>query len=186
MHPLRSDARRNKILVLATAQKVFAEQGLSAPMDEIARQAGVGVGTLYRHFPTKEALFEAIVLLRMEEMAEEAKSLSSSADPGKAFFDYFSRMIRDAQGKKDFVDALSSLGIDLKSKSTNTTGDLWKAIEQLLVNAQNCGAVRGDIGIQEIRSLLTGLVRSFDFHAPGENDVIENLILVVSDGLRNR
>jgi AcrR family transcriptional regulator len=184
--PLRSDARRNKLLVLATAQKVFAEQGLSAPMDEIARQAGVGVGTLYRHFPTKEALFKAIVILRMEAMVEEARTLSSSMDPGKAFFDYFSRMIREAKGKKDLLDALPSVGIDIKSSLTESSGEFWKVIEKLLVNAQKCGAVRRDIGIQEVERLLTGLIRAFDFHAPGEKKVRENLILVVIDGLRAR
>lgn len=155
-------------------------------MEEIARQAGVGVGTLYRHFPTKEALFEAIALLRMEEILKKAQSLSSSTDPGKAFFDYFSQIIRAAQGKKDIVDALSSVGIDIKSSLTETSDKLWKVLEKLLTNAQNCGAVRGDIGIQEVWRLLTGLIRAFDFHAPGEKKVRENLILVAIDGLRAR
>jgi AcrR family transcriptional regulator len=145
-----------------------------------------GVGTLYRHFPTKEALFKAIVLLRMEKMMEEARSLSSSTDPGKAFFDYLSRMIREAQGKKDLMDALPSVGMDIKSSLNESSGEFWKVIENLLVNAQNCGAVRRDIGILEVERLLTGLVRAFDFHAPGEKKVRENLMLVVIAGLRAR
>jgi AcrR family transcriptional regulator len=182
--PLRADARRNRIQVLATAQKVFAEQGLSAPMDDIARQAGVGVGTLYRHFPTKEALFEAIVRIRIEKMEEEARALSSSTEPGKAFFGYFSRMVREAQSKIDFLDDLLSVGIDIKPSLNESYGGLWKAVERLLVNAQNCGAVRSDIGIHEVERLLTGLLRAFDFHAPDEKKVRENLILVVADGLK--
>jgi AcrR family transcriptional regulator len=84
--PLRADARRNRERILAAATAAFAAEGLSVPLDEIARQAGVGPGTLYRHFPAKEALWEAVLLDRLERLADEAEELhratdSSAADP---------------------------------------------------------------------------------------------------------
>ena len=182
--PLRADARRNRVQVLATAQQVFADQGLSASMEEIARQAGVGVGTLYRHFPTKEALFEAIAHIRIKKMEEEARALSSSSEPGKAFFDYFDRMISESQSKIDFLGDLLSVGIDIKASLNKSYEGVWAAVGELLINAQNCGAVRNDISIHEIERLLIGLMRAFDFHAPNEKKVRENLILIITDGLK--
>ena len=85
--PLRADARRNRARVLDVAREVFAAEGLTVPIDEIARRAGLGIGTVYRHFPTKEALFEAIVLDRIERLTALAES-APGADPGEAFFDF--------------------------------------------------------------------------------------------------
>src|SRR5258707_11498336 len=83
---MRADAERNKKLIVQAARKVFATAGLAAPIDEIARRAGVGTGTLYRHFPNKEALFEAVVIGRGEDLVEEARHLIASNDPKTAFF----------------------------------------------------------------------------------------------------
>src|SRR5580704_7958811 len=78
--PLRVDARQNRERVLDVAKAVFSAEGLDVPIDEIARRAGLGVGTLYRHFPTKGALFQAIVLGRMEHLVEEARALAEAPD----------------------------------------------------------------------------------------------------------
>ena len=78
LRPLRADARRNRAKVLEAAEEVFASEGLAVPIDEVARRAGVGVGTVYRHFPTKEALFEAIVVARLEALVERAEELGTS------------------------------------------------------------------------------------------------------------
>jgi AcrR family transcriptional regulator len=82
--PLRADARRNRERILAAATAAFAADGLSVPLDEIARQAGVGPGTLYRHFPAKEALWEAVLLDRLERLADEAEALHRATDPSAA------------------------------------------------------------------------------------------------------
>ena len=83
---LRADARRNRQRVLDAATAAFATEGVAVPVDEIARRAGVGAGTVYRHFPTKEALVEAIVLSRVEWLIGEARVLAGTDDPGTAFF----------------------------------------------------------------------------------------------------
>ncbi|HEY1552270.1 MAG TPA: helix-turn-helix domain-containing protein, partial [Kofleriaceae bacterium] len=100
---LRADAKRNRERVLAIAQQVFAAEGLAVPIDEIAKRAGVGIGTVYRHFPTKEALFAAIVHDRMERLIEYATSLGNAAKPGDALFAVLDRLIEDGGHKKDLV-----------------------------------------------------------------------------------
>src|SRR5438876_7565800 len=82
VRPLRADAQRNRAKVLAAAQEAFAAEGIAVPLDEIARRAGVGAGTVYRHFPTKEALFEAVIADRLEHFAEHATSLGTAEDSG--------------------------------------------------------------------------------------------------------
>ncbi|HWL86935.1 MAG TPA: helix-turn-helix domain-containing protein, partial [Polyangiaceae bacterium] len=100
--PLRADALRNRQRVLEVAQAVFATEGLAVPIDEIARRAGLGVGTLYRHFPTKEALFEAIVVSRVQHSIDDARALADAADPGAAFFDFLVRVVDEGVKKRDF------------------------------------------------------------------------------------
>src|SRR5437016_3198358 len=91
--PLRADARRNRARVLEVATAAFTTEGLSVQIDEIARRAGLGVGTVYRHFPTKEALFEAIVLSWIEELVADARERTEHPDAEQAFFGFFRLMI---------------------------------------------------------------------------------------------
>ncbi len=108
--PLRADARRNRARVLEMAQQVFAEEGLAVPIDEIARRAGVGVGTVYRHFPTKDALFQAIIVERLSGVGETARKLAQGPDAGRGFFAFFEHMVRDASLNKALFDALAASG----------------------------------------------------------------------------
>src|SRR3954447_18775801 len=109
--PLRADAARNRARVLEVAYQTFAADGLAVPIDDIARRAGVGAGTVYRHFPTKEALFEAVILDRLTRMARYAQSLTTAEDPGAAFFEFLHRLVTGASGSRDLADALA--GTDL-------------------------------------------------------------------------
>src|SRR3984885_5201771 len=85
---LRAGAARNREKVLRAARDAFAESGYGVPLDEIAARAGVGPGTVYRHFPTKEALFEAVVTVRVQDLAANARAGADAADPGQAFFGF--------------------------------------------------------------------------------------------------
>src|SRR6202158_6103447 len=109
---MRADAQRNKKLIVQAAREVFATEGLAAPIDEIAERAGVGIGTLYRHFPTKEALFEAIVTAKLEYLLELARGRATATDPGNALFSFLGEFAQQASAKHDLFDALSSAGID--------------------------------------------------------------------------
>ncbi|MEU5850111.1 TetR/AcrR family transcriptional regulator [Saccharopolyspora shandongensis] len=151
---LRADAQRNRERVLAAAQELFAAEGLAVPLDDIARRAGVGPGTVYRHFPTKEALFEAVVAERIRAMVDEARDQAEADDPGRAFFDYFQRVIEHAALNKDICDALESTGQQPKTACLET--DFNDAIGTLLKRAQQASAVRADVTTAELRSLIVG------------------------------
>ncbi|NUR90913.1 MAG: helix-turn-helix transcriptional regulator [Nonomuraea sp.] len=148
---MRADAQRNLARVLEAAERVLARDGLSASMRAVAAEAGVGVGTIYRQFPTKEALYRAIVHDRQDRLAARAAELAGAADAGAAFFEFFTRIVADATTKKVFVDALTGAGIDAKQGAP----DLRGPIERLLVNAQDQDAVRRDVAMPEILALLS-------------------------------
>ncbi|MET7402956.1 helix-turn-helix domain-containing protein [Dactylosporangium sp. NPDC005572] len=153
---IRSDAARNRAKVLEAAEAVLDEQGLSARMDEIARRAGVGVGTLYRHFATKEALYQAIVTARVDQLLEEAARLRAGTDPATAFFAFFTRIVADAGRQKTLTDALRVAGIDVKAQQTGQQAAMRAAIDDLLRVAQTAGAVRADVALPEVLALLRG------------------------------
>ncbi|WP_433626978.1 TetR/AcrR family transcriptional regulator [Nocardia sp. CA-120079] len=147
--PLRADARRNRDRVLAAAQAAFAAEGISVPLDEIARRAGVGAGTVYRHFPTKEALFAAAIVDSVERMITYARELATAPEPGKAFFDFLDRMVAEGSVKRDLAEAVGA-------ESHKPAHELRAAIAQLLTRAQQSGNVRRDIDIDDLMRVVKG------------------------------
>jgi AcrR family transcriptional regulator len=179
---VRADAERNRRHVLEVAQAVFAAEGLAVPIDEIARRAGLGVGTLYRHFPTKEALFSAIVVTRMQEVVAEARAAVESDTPGEAFFEFVTRMFSGWSRKKDMIDALNRAGIDLKDLA-EAKHDLHRELGKLLERAQEAGAVRYGVTVPEIMALFGVALTSTD--RPGISPEGRTRMLdIVRDGLR--
>ncbi|MEV4241560.1 helix-turn-helix domain-containing protein [Nocardia sp. NPDC049737] len=150
--PLRADARRNRDRVLAAAQEAFAAEGISVPLDEIARRAGVGAGTVYRHFPTKEALFEVAIVDRVERMIAYARELATAPDPGKAFFDFLDRMVAEGTVKRDLAEAVGADAPEYRKPAHA----LNAAIAELLTRAQQSGAVRRDIDIDDLMRVVKG------------------------------
>ncbi|MEV6841995.1 helix-turn-helix domain-containing protein [Actinoplanes sp. NPDC051411] len=181
---MRSDAARNRVKVLEAAEAVLDEQGLSARMDEIARRAGVGVGTLYRHFATKEALYQAIVTARVDALLNQAARLRATADAGSAFFTFFARIVADAGRKKALTDALHGAGIDLKAQQTGQQASMRAAITELLHDAQRVGTVRSDIELPEVLALLRGASMAAETgDYPGT--VLDRSLSILFDGLRS-
>ncbi|WP_027944399.1 TetR/AcrR family transcriptional regulator [Amycolatopsis taiwanensis] len=151
--PVRADAQRNRARILAAAEAVFAEGGPSASTEEVARRAGVAIGTVFRHFPTKKDLLAAIVKELMERLTAEVNSLVEVGDPATAFFEFFTRVVEQAAAKKSVVDLLAQAGVDLDvAKPVNA---LRQAIGALLAGAQRAGAVRDDVQLAEVMALLT-------------------------------
>jgi AcrR family transcriptional regulator len=180
--PVRADAERNRLRVLEVAQAVFASEGLAVPIDEIARRAGLGVGTLYRHFPTKEALFTAIVVTRMQAVVDDARAQLESDAPGEAFFGFVTRMFEGWTNKKDMIDALNRAGVDLKELA-QAKHELHDELGKLLERAQDAGAVRVGVTVPEIMALFGVALTSADrpgISAEGRARMLD----VVRDGLR--
>src|ERR1700761_4780170 len=135
--PMRADAARNREKVLRAAREAFAESDYGVPLDEIAARAGVGAGTVYRHFPTKEALFEAVITARIADLAADARERAAAADPGAAFFGLLARVGDEATVKRDLPEAIAIPG--------PLQEELHASLGVLLHRAQRAGAVRGDI-----------------------------------------
>jgi AcrR family transcriptional regulator len=180
---MRADAVRNKKMIVQAAREVFATAGLAAPIDEIADRAGVGTGTLYRHFPTKEALFEAVVIGRVEELVEEARRLLAGNDPKTAFFELVSQIVQHGDGHKDLMDALSKQSFDLQKAVPGLLAEMWNAADRLLKRAQQAGTVRRDVKLSHVQALVSAACSAIDQQADG--DALDQIVwTVISDGLR--
>jgi AcrR family transcriptional regulator len=153
---LRADARRNHERVLQAADAVLAAQGVDASMDEIARRAGVGVGTLYRNFPTKEALLQALFVARMEPLIAAARDATDAEDPGEAFVAFLRRLGDEFVNFKALAEVMASAGMDMSAKS-EVSAELLRVGEVLLRRAQQSGQVRPDVGIDDVAALMAGL-----------------------------
>jgi len=181
--PLRSDARRNRAKLLDVAERVFAEKGTSASTEEVARRAGVGIGTVFRHFPTKGDLLEAVFVARLRRLADEADRLAADADPGEAFFSFFTQMVASAPEKNALSEALTAAGVDVAETTSPIKDDFRRSVSTLLERAQRAGAVRPDVGFAEVITLLVSASHAAEhpFTAP---DVQARALSVLLDGLR--
>lgn len=180
--PLRADARRNRARVLDAAEAVFASRGISASTEEVARAAGVGVGTLFRHFPTKEELLEAVYRGRLRRMAEAARALDAADLPGTAFFTFLTDAVMHSGAKIAVADALTAAGIDVRAASANEAHELAEALTVLLVRTQQSGSVRTDVGLPELIALLVGASRAAE-HA-SDDETRTRVVRIILDGLR--
>jgi len=180
--PQRADARRNHERILEAAEAVFATEGIAVPIDAVAAKAGVGVGTIYRHFPTKEALFEAIVVSRIGRLAELAGELATAEEPGPAFFGFLEQLGEQACAKRDLAEALTRAGVDFKARAEDLGDELKRRVGLLLVRAQAVGAVRGDVDAAELMGLVFAAC-TVD-HGPPDPEVFRRLLGIICDGLR--
>ena len=181
--PLRADAARNRARLLEVAYETFAAEGLSVAIDEIARRAGVGAGTVYRHFPTKEALFQAVIADRMQRLIDDGRALLESDGPGEALFSFLRSMVLQwGAADRGLVDALAGFGIDVASAAPDAEEAFLAMLEELLRAAQEAGTARRDIGVREVKSILVGCQAMEAYNSALADRVTE----VVVDGLRVR
>ena len=187
--PMRADAVRNRARILVAAEEVFAERGSAAGIDDVAAAAGLGVGTLYRHFPTKEALVEAILLARLQRLVDKGRSYLDSDEPGDALFEFLGHFVAQSQAKQDMVDALAK-GFDSDQMFDNPEARaivalLTEITAQLLVAAQSAGDVRPDVTNADLLGLVLGPCM-----AQGNPLIADcsakRMLGVVRDGLRPR
>jgi AcrR family transcriptional regulator len=180
---LRADARRNRCRILEAAEAVFAAKNMAASTEEVAAAAGVGIGTVFRHFPTKNALLKALLIGKLRHLVDEAESLSSSEDPRAALFTFFTHMLEESQPKKAYWEALAAAGVDVKGATFETKKALGIAIGKLLVNAQRAGTVRKDVGVAELMALMAGASHAAE-HATACSETATRALQIIFDGLR--
>ena len=173
----RADARRNREKVLRAAAKAFAASGYDVPLDEIAARAGVGAGTVYRHFPTKEALFEAVVTARVVDLIADTRERAGAADPDAAFFGLLARIGDEATVKRDLPEAIAIPG--------PLQEELHAALGVVLRRAQRAGAVRDDIDTLDLIAIFKAATAGLR-DAPGDAVRRKRLFDVMTDGLRPR
>lgn len=178
---MRADAARNRARVLEVAYETFAAEGLAVPIDEIARRAGVGPGTIYRHFPTKEALFEAVISDRVRVIVAQGRQLLAE-DPATALFEFLRAMVRTSAFDHGLIDALERYGVDFEAAAPGAEATFLGLTDDLLTAAQRAGTVRTDIGAAELKSLF--MVCKTGGGTGG--DVATRVAEVVVDGLRPR
>lgn len=168
--------------MLDAARGAFANDGLAVPLDEIARRAGVGPGTVYRHYPTKDALFTAVILDVLESVRDQASALAKSPDAGAAFFTFFAQLIETGATNKAIFDALSGASPEVQTASKAVSAELGSALAELLARAQRANTVRADVTADDLNALVIGALAAQTAAAPGGSP--ERLIKVACDGLR--
>jgi AcrR family transcriptional regulator len=182
---LRADARRNRERVLRTAQQMFAAEGLGVSLDEIARHAGVGPGTVHRHFPAKEALYLAVAVDQIERLAAEAEVLAATGDPATALFTQLSGMMASGAENVAVKSALMAAEFDLRAAAPDVAADLTRHVADLLDRAQAANAVRGDLTVEEVMALVAGAFAAIR-HAGAESSRQRSahIAQLILDGLR--
>jgi AcrR family transcriptional regulator len=174
----RADARRNRERIVKSARRCMARQGLDAQMEEIARGAGVGVGTVYRHFPTKEELIEALANERFERLRELALEALEDDDPGRAFDDFIRKAAQIQAEDRALSEVLVSRG-DTMMRAALRVGML-ELTDQVLKRAQKAGAVRKDAEARDIPMVMCALAGTVGTpHAD-----TDRYIGIMLDGLR--
>jgi AcrR family transcriptional regulator len=177
--PKRADAQRNYAKVLAAAREAFAEGGESTSLEEIARRAGVGIGTLYRHFPNRQALLEALYVEEVTEVCRSASELGDG-DPLDALNTWFERFIGYLATKRALAHEL----LEYMDKDAELfkvcRASLWEAGGPLLERAQEAGEVRKDVDFGEVMQMVMGIAK-IPTSDPAQ---IERILRVALDGLR--
>jgi AcrR family transcriptional regulator len=156
--PLRADARRNRDRLLVAAKEVFAEQGAAAPLDDVARRAGVGNATMYRHFPTRQELIVAVYSDEVTALCEQGESLLAAEAPGDALFDWLRAFIAHVATKRELALALADDGAGRRSALFDRWHEaMHSAASALLTRAQRSRTVRPELKAADLLTLASGI-----------------------------
>jgi AcrR family transcriptional regulator len=180
--PMRADARRSHDRLLTAATAAFAENGADAPLEDIARRAGVGIGTLYRHFPSRLDLQEAVFRTQVNAVCAQGEELAGSPSAGDAFADWLRVLASYLVTKRGLAHALIAAR-GQNSEVISTCSQIMRdTAGRLLERAQQAGAVRGDLTAMDVMMLVHGVVVATE-RTPEQADRLLSLTL---DGLRAR
>jgi len=179
--PMRADARRNREKVVAAAREAFTEGGASTSLEQIARRAEVGIGTLYRHFPTRQALLEAVYIGEVEELCRSAAGLAE-LPPWEALVGWLHRFVEYMAAKQALAQELLSYFERDADLFTTSRAALFAAGGPLLERAQRAGVVRADTDIGEIIQMVGGIAKI----SSSDPAQIQHILGMALDGLRYR
>ena len=178
--PMRADARRNRELLVAAARDVFSSQGAGASMEAIAREAGVGVGTLYRHFPNRLDLVEAVYQTDVEELWETAQRVVAELEPWSAVEAFFVAFRRYAQTKQALMAELHQAFEKNPDMRSRARGLIESSFDLVVERAKAAGAVRGDVTGSDLMQLVSPVCTNTAI----EPDQAARLLGMVLDGMR--
>ncbi|MFF0837125.1 TetR/AcrR family transcriptional regulator [Streptomyces sp. NPDC003388] len=184
--PMRADARRNYERLLRVAAEVFAEHGENASLDDIARRAGVGSGTLYRHFPNRRALLEAAYTDRMAALAARADELARSLPPGAALVEWLNELCAGTIRVRGLKALLGSAVMDGGTAPVPACcAPVRDAAARLVAAARAEGALRADVEPVELLRLAHGVATASEF-ADGQGGQIRRYLALLMEGLHGR
>ena len=178
--PLRADAQRNRERLVDAARTVFAEQGASASMEAIARQAGVGVGTLYRHFPTRLDVVEAVYSNDVDELAQAARTAAAELEPWPAVVAFFDAFIRYAGTKQTLLSELQQAFEKSPGLRSRCRDLIDGAFDLVIERAKDAGVIRNDVTGSDVTQLLAPVCSNPAIPA----DQSQRLVSMILDGLR--
>ena len=180
----RADSLRNRALLLEAATQVFSADDKQASLEAVARQAGLGIGTLYRHFPTREALFEAVYRHEVDLLADLAEDLARDDDPVDGLKRWLQANVRLVATKKGMIEALQLAAAGSSELKAYSTERMLDAIRLLLDRAVTSGQIRDDVPAEDLLRTLVGI-----FYSQGPDDWQPTALRMVDifiDGLRRR
>lgn len=180
--PRRADARRNRERVLSAAEEVFAESGVKAPVEEVARRAGVGVGTVCRNFPTKHALIEAVVGAMYESLLQEIEVAAADPDPARAFERFVMGLPEFQSRHRALSDQMANE--NMAASNAGPKEQVLRAISDLVARAQAAGAIRADIGPGDVSMLFAGVAHATAIAGELQPVLRERFVRIILDGLR--
>jgi len=180
--PLRTDARINREKLVGAAATLFASAGVAVPLEAVAKQAGVGIGTLYRHFPTRDALVEAVYRQEIDRLCSAADELLRIHRPDVALEEWMRRFVTYAAAKRGMSSALQSIVASNAELYASTRDRLLTAIASLLGAAVAAGTVRADMAPEDVLQAMSGVWLIPD--GEGWNARAQRLLQLLMDGLR--
>jgi AcrR family transcriptional regulator len=181
----RADAIRNRERLLETAADIFSAGGPDASLEAVAKRAGVGIGTLYRHFPTREALFEAVYRREVDQLSELAERLADEVEPVEALRRWLHANVRLVATKKGMVAALALAAYRPSELHAYSADRLAKAVGSLIDRAAKAGDIRADITPEDLLRALVGMSYNV-YDTPNWRKTALRLADIFVDGLRKR
>jgi AcrR family transcriptional regulator len=178
----RADAVRNRDLLLTAAAEAFAARGAEVPLEDIARAAGVGIGTLYRHFPTRDSLVEAVYRHEIDVLCERADELLESLPPDEALAEWMQLFVRHVATKKGMLSVLRPMMSNNAAFADQTRGRAAGAAAKLLEAGSAAGTVRGDVTGEDLVRAVSGVCMSTDQE---RSEASVRLVDLIFDGLRH-